>query len=141
MAHDELNGRSVAELLGLLSQQTQTLVRDEIRLAMLELQRKGKRAGIGAGLVGGSGVVALYGVAALAAAGILGLATVVDGWLAALIVAGALFALAAVLALTGKSEIRQAVPPVPEEAIESAKQDVEAVKEHVAHRHEHQAVR
>jgi uncharacterized membrane protein YqjE len=137
MAQENVNGRSISELLEQLSTQTQTLVRDEIRLAMLELQDKGKRAGIGAGLVGGSGLVALFGVGALIAAAILALATAVDAWLAALIVAAALLGLAGILALTGKKEIQQAIPPVPEQAIESTKHDVEAVKEHVAHRSEH----
>ena len=124
----ELNERSIGELVQRLSQQTSTLVRDEIRLAQLELQEKGKRAGIGAGLFGGSGVVALYGVGALIAALILLLATAMDAWLGALIVSIGLFAVAGVLALTGKKQVEQATPPLPQEAMDSAKRDVETVK-------------
>jgi len=126
--------RSIAELLKQLTEQTRTLVRDEIRLATLELKDKGKKAGVGAGLLGASGMVTLYGVGTLIAALVLVLATAMDAWLAALIVAVVLFAVAAVLALTGKREIEHAGPPVPEEAMASTKQDVASVKEHVAHR-------
>ena len=139
MAHED--DRSVAELLKQLSEQTQTLVRDEIQLALLELKDKGKKAGLGAGLFGASGMIALFGVATLIAALVLALATAVDAWLAALIVAVVLLGLAGLLALTGKREIQEAIPPVPKEALESAKEDVEAVKEHVAHRSDSDAHR
>jgi uncharacterized membrane protein YqjE len=126
---DQLSDRSLSELVQQLSNQTSTLVRDEIRLAQLELQEKGKRAGIGAGLFGGSGLVALYGLGALIAAVIMLIATALEPWLAALIVSVGLFALAGILALTGKKQVEEATPPAPEQAIESAKQDIEVVKE------------
>ena len=125
--------RTIAELVHDLSEQLSTLVRDEIRLAKAELSEKGKRAGIGAGLFGGAGLVSVYGVGALLFAAGLGLAKVVDAWLAALIVAVALFLIAGVLALVGRGQVRQAVPPVPEQAVQSVKTDVETVKER-AHR-------
>jgi uncharacterized membrane protein YebE (DUF533 family) len=121
--------RRVADLFKEFSEQTSTLIRKELELARAELSEKGKRAGIGAGLFGGSGLVALYGTGALIAALVMLLATAVAAWLAALIVAVALFVLAGVLALTGKKQVEQATPPVPERAIESAQQDVETVKE------------
>jgi uncharacterized membrane protein YqjE len=126
---DQLSDHSLSELVQQLSTQTSTLVRDEIRLAQLELQEKGKRAGIGAGLFGGSGLVALYGLGALIAAVIMLIATALEPWLAALIVSVGLFALAGILALTGKRQVEEATPPAPEQAIQSAKQDVEVVKE------------
>jgi uncharacterized membrane protein YqjE len=134
MSHPDLTDRPVSELIQRASQQTATLVRDEIRLAQLELQEKGKRLGIGAGMLGGAGLVAVFGVGALVAALILALATALDAWLAALLVAVGLLALAGMLALTGKGKLEQATPPVPEEAIESTKHDVETIKEHVHHR-------
>jgi uncharacterized membrane protein YqjE len=134
MSHPDLTDRPVSELIQRASQQTATLVRDEIRLAQLELQEKGKRLGMGAGMLGGAGLVAIFGVGALVAALILALATVLDAWLAALLVAVGLLALAGMLALTGKGKLEQATPPVPEEAIESTKHDVETIKEHVHHR-------
>jgi membrane protein len=120
--------QSVGELVQQLSQQTAALVRQEMRLATVELQQKGKKAGIGAGMFGGAGVVALYGVGALIAAAILGIATFLEPWIAAVIVGVVLLAVAGILALTGKKQVEQAGPPVPEEAVESAKRDVEEVR-------------
>jgi MFS family permease len=119
---------SVAELIQRATRQTQTLVRDEMRLAQLELTEKGKRAGLGAGLFGGAGGLAAYGFGALLAGLILLLATAVEGWLAAFIVSAVLFVVAGVLALAGKREIEQATPPRPEAAAASARQDVDEVK-------------
>jgi MFS family permease len=128
MRNEELQDQSTADLLKRLSEQTSALVRQEIRLAQLELQEKGKRAGIGAGLFGASGLVALYALGALIAGLILLLATAVEAWAAALIVAGVLAMLAGVLVLTGRKEVQEATPPAPEQTIESVKQDVDEVK-------------
>jgi len=106
-------------------------VRDEVKLATMELQEKGKRAGIGVGMFGGAGVVALFGAGAMTAAAILGLATAMSAWGAALIVGVILFALATILALVGKKQVVQAVPPAPEEAIAGLRTDIEVVKEKV----------
>ncbi len=129
MAREETTDQPIGELVQQLSNQTASLVRKEIRLAQLELQEKGKHAGLGAGMFGGGGLVALYGLGALIAAAILGLSTAVDGWLAALIVAVVLFAVAGVLALTGKKQVEQATPPAPEQAIDSVQTDIDEVKE------------
>ena len=120
--------RPVGELMRELSEQTSTLVRQELELAKLELSEKGKRAGIGAGMIGGAGLVGLYAVGALTACVVLALATAVTGWLAALIVAVVYGAVAGGLALRGKSQVQQAVPPVPEQASESVKEDVQWTK-------------
>jgi MFS family permease len=124
-AQDE---RPIGELVKQAVEQAQTLVRDEVRLAQLELQEKGKRFGLGAGMFGTAGVVALYGLGALIAAVVLLIATALEPWIAAAIVAGALFVVAGVLALVGKKEIEQATPAVPEEAKASVQRDVEEVK-------------
>jgi uncharacterized membrane protein YqjE len=123
------NDRSTAELLRQLSEQTGDLVRKEMELAKAELRVKGKAAGLGAGMFGGAGLVALYAVGALTACAILALAIVVDAWLAAMIVGVAYAAIAGILALTGKKKVEQATPPVPEQAIESTKEDVEWTKQ------------
>jgi hypothetical protein len=104
------------------------LVREELALAKAEVTQKGKRAGVGAGLLGGGGVVALYGVAALLAAVVLALAEVMPAWLAALIVAVVLFAAAGVLVLLGRKQVKQGTPPVPEETVRSVKADIDEVK-------------
>jgi hypothetical protein len=121
--------RSTSDLLRELSQQTGDLVRKEMELAKAELREKGKAAGIAGGMFGGAGVIALYGVGALTAAAILGLAIVLDAWLAALLVGVGYMAVAGILALTGKKKVEQATPPVPEQAIESSKEDVEWTKQ------------
>ena len=118
----------VADLVKQLSEQTSTLARKEIELAKAELTAKGKRAGIGAGMFGGAGLVGLYAFGALTAAIILALAEGLDGWLAALIVAVVYGAIAGVLALTGKTKVQQATPPVPEATVDSVKEDVEWAK-------------
>lgn len=125
--------RTTAQLLTQLSEQSSALVRQEVRLAQLELQEKGKRAGLGIGLLGGGGVIAVYGVGALIATIIMLLATALDAWLAALIVTVVLFAAAGVAALLGKSKVAAAGSPVPAHAVDSTRADVESVKE-AAHR-------
>ena len=111
-----------------LSLQTSTLVRQELELAKLELTEKGKQAGIGAGMFGAAGAVGLYAAGALTACLVLLLATAVTGWLAALIIAAVYGAVAGGLALMGKAKVKQAVPPVPEQATESVKEDVQWTK-------------
>jgi MFS family permease len=117
--------RPVGELLSELAEQTSTLVRQELALARAELVEKGRHAGIGAGLIGGGGALALFAFGALTAALILLLDLAMAGWLAALIVAVAYGAVAAVLALRGRREIEASTPVVPEQTVETLKEDVE----------------
>ena len=119
---------SIAELVKQLSEQSSRLARQEVELAKAEMAAKGKRAGIGAGMFGGAGVAGFYALGALIAAAILALATAVDPWLAALIVALVLGAIAGALALQGRSKVQQATPPVPEQATESVKEDLQWAK-------------
>ena len=129
MKTEELLDRPAGDLVQQVSRQTADLVRQEIRLAQVEMQEKGKRAGIGAGMFGGAGLVAMYGVGALIAAAILVLGTAIEPWLAALIAAGALLAVAGALALLGRKQVDRATPPKPERAMHSVQRDVEYVKE------------
>jgi MFS family permease len=124
----QLEDRPVAELLRTLSDQTTTLVRQEIELANAEMTAKGKQIGMGAGAFGAAGVVGLYAVGAVTACLILALSTVVAGWLAALIVGVVYAIVAGVLALVGKKKTQAGAPPVPERAISSTKEDVEWAK-------------
>jgi hypothetical protein len=126
-------GQSVGELVKQASEQLSELVRDEMRLAQAELAAKGKRAGIGGGMFGAAAVFGLTALGALAAAAIAALSLVLPVWAAALIVAGGLLAVAAVLALVGKKQLGRAMPPTPEQAIGSMKADVHEIKER-AHR-------
>jgi uncharacterized membrane protein YqjE len=120
---------SVPELMRQLSDQTATLVRQELELAKAELAVKGKRAGIGAGMFGAAGVFGLYALGALTATVILALSLAMKGWLAALIVTVVYGAIAGVLALAGKSNVSKGVPPVPEQTVETVKEDVEVAKQ------------
>ena len=125
---NELRDRSTAELLKRLSDETTTLVKQELELAKAELQEKGKRAGVGAGMFGGAGLFGVAAFAALTACVIAALDLAMALWLAALIVAVVYAAVAGVLALTGKQKVKEATPPVPEQARESVKEDVEWAK-------------
>lgn len=125
----DLQDQSVADLVRQLTELVPQLVRAELALAKAELTDKGKRAGLAAGLLGGGGALAFYGLGALIAAVALGLAEMLPGWLAALVVAVVLLLVAGLLALVARSQVRRAVPPVPEQAVQSARLDVEAVRE------------
>ncbi|HEX2299466.1 MAG TPA: phage holin family protein [Pseudonocardiaceae bacterium] len=122
---------SVAELVEKLSAQVSTLVRDELALATAEMKRKGALARVGVGLGSVGAVLALLGLGALVAAAVLGLATVMAGWLAALIVGVVLLVLAGGAGAAGIGQVRNATPPVPEQAAQSTKRDIEAVKESI----------
>lgn len=121
--------RSIAQLVQDMSEQVRRLVRDEMRLATEELKQKGKRAGVGAGLAGAAGLVAFFGGATLVACAVLALALVLPGWAAALIVGVALLLVAGIAALTGTKQIKSAVPPVPEEAVDGVQKDVDVVRQ------------
>jgi hypothetical protein len=126
---DGVEQRSVSELLQQLTEQTTRLAQKEIELAKAEMAVKGKRIGLGAGAFSGAGLLALLALGALTAAAILALATAVEAWLAALIVAVVYLAVAGLLALIGRSKIEEATPPVPEQTVESVKRDVELTKD------------
>lgn len=121
--------RSISDLLQQLTEQTTRLAQKEIELAKAEMAIKGKRLGIGAGAFSSAGLLALLALGALTAAAILGLASAVAGWLAALIVAVAYLAIAGVLGLLGKSKVQAATPPIPEQTAESVKEDLTQTKQ------------
>ena len=120
---------SLADLARQLSNQTTELVRHEVELAKAELRVKGKRAGAGAGMFGGAGALGLYALGALTAAIIAGIAEAVPVWASALIVAALYGAVAGILALRGKNKVQEATPPLPEETVQSVKEDVRYTKQ------------
>jgi MFS family permease len=123
------NDRSLADLARQLSNQTTELVRQEVELAKAELRVKGKRAGVGAGMFGGAGAFGVYAFGALTAAIIAGIAEALPVWASALIVAALYGAIAGILALRGKKKVQQATPPLPEETVQSVKEDVRYTKQ------------
>ena len=127
---EEHNGeRPVGELVKDATEQAQTLIRQEIELAKVELTEKGKKAGIGAGMFGGAGLFGLFAFAALTAAFIGAVDLAVPFWAAALIVAAVYGTIAGILALTGKNKVQEATPPVPEEAVDNVKEDLAWTKQ------------
>lgn len=124
---------STGQLVSQLSDEVSRLLRDELKLAQVEMTGKAKRAGTGLGMFGAAGVIALYGVGVLLAAAVLALALVMDAWLAALIVGVVLLVIAGVTALLGKKQVDQATPPLPTRAVAGVKEDVDAVRHPGAH--------
>lgn len=119
---------STSDLVSQAAAQISTLVRDELALAKLELAEKGKRAGLGGGLLGGAAVLALYGLGLLITLAVVLLDLIWPLWLAGLVVMVVLFVAAGVAALLGKKKLKAATPPVPSDTIASVEADVQAVK-------------
>jgi predicted lipid-binding transport protein (Tim44 family) len=128
-ANHDLREESLPDLLKRLSNETTTLVKQELDLAKAEMAEKGKTAGKGAGMFGGAGLLGLGAFGALTFFFIALLESALDHWwLAALIVAAVYGAIAAVLALQGKKKIQEAGPPVPEQTVDTLKEDAEWAK-------------
>jgi len=111
-----------------VAEHASTLAKLELELAGLELKRKAGAFGAGVGLGVGAAVVAFYGVGFLFATAAVALAIVVDPWLAVLLVTVGLFAIAGILGLLARAQIRHATPPLPEQAIREAKLTQEALR-------------
>jgi uncharacterized membrane protein YqjE len=148
--HDALQDQSIGELVKQLADETTTLVRQELDLARAEASRagqavvalarqelqlakaemteKGRKAVPGIGMVGAAGAVALLAGGALTAFLILALDGVMPNWLAALLVGIVYAAIAAGLYFSGKQRVQDAGPLVPEQTVETMKEDVEWAK-------------
>ncbi len=126
---EELRHESTGDLVRQLADETRTLVKQELELAKAEMSVKAKEAGLGAGMFGGAGYFGHLAMLGFMLTVIFALATAMQAWLAALIVTVVFAAIAGALALAGKKKIEQAGPPVPEQAVEAAKQTIQNVKE------------
>lgn len=122
---------SIGQLASHLSEQMTRLVRDELALAQTEAKQRAKRMGLGIGMFGAGGLLGFFGACCAVAAGVLGLANVLAGWLSALIIAAGLFVLAGLVVLPGKKNLQKGTPPVPSDAVDSVKADAAAVREAV----------
>jgi uncharacterized membrane protein YqjE len=125
---EELREQGIGDLVKELSSQVSTLVRQEVELAKAEVGEKGKKAGVGAGMFGGAGVAALLMLASLTAFLILVLQIVLPEWAAALIVTILWGLVAGVLALQGRQKMQEMGKPVPEQTIETVKEDIQWAK-------------
>ncbi|HET9213404.1 MAG TPA: phage holin family protein [Gaiellaceae bacterium] len=122
---EELREQSIGELLKRLADETATLVRKELELAKVEYAEKGKRAGLGAGLLSGAMVAALLALGAFTAFLVLALDGALPNWAAALIVAALYGIVATVLALRGRERLEEAGGPVPEQTKETIEEDLQ----------------
>ena len=129
-AYDDegLRDRPLGELFKRLSQDLALLVRQELDLARVELVEKSKTVGAGAGMLSGAAIAGLLALGSLTAFAILALSLAMAPWLAALIVTIVYGAAAGVLALTGKKKIEEATPLVPQQTLDTVKEDVKWAK-------------
>jgi hypothetical protein len=125
---NQLRERPIGDVARDLTSDLSLLLRQEIDLAKAEMSEKGRTAAPGLGMLGGAGVVALCAAGALTAFLVLVLAIFLPEWAAALITGAVLAAVAYVLAKQGKERVADAGAPVPEQTIETVKEDVEWAK-------------
>ncbi|MDZ5444443.1 phage holin family protein [Micromonospora sp. 4G57] len=123
-----------AELVQRATEQITRLVRDELTMARAEMTAKGKRAGVGAGLLGGGATLGLYAGGALVATVVLALASIMPDALAALIVTVILSIAAAIAAQRGKKQVSKAMPATPAETRDSVRADTETIRGAVSRR-------
>jgi Putative Actinobacterial Holin-X, holin superfamily III len=123
-----LREQSMSELFKQLSDDLSTLVRQELSLAQAEMTEKGKQVGLGAGMFGGAGVITLVALGTFSTFVIAALSKAIDVWLAALIVTVIYAVVAGALALSGKQRVAQATPAVPEQTVDTLKEDAQWAK-------------
>ncbi|MEC5170277.1 phage holin family protein [Glaciihabitans sp. GrIS 2.15] len=128
MNDDAPSRKSIFALVADLPRLVIGQVKNEIEQFKSELIGKIKHAGIGVGLFAGAGFVAFFLFAVLISAAILAFATIMPGWLAALIVAGILLVIVVILVSVGLRQVKKGVPPAPTETIKSVKKDVLVIK-------------
>jgi uncharacterized membrane protein YqjE len=123
-----MRDQGMGELFKQLSDDLSTLVRQELKLAQAEMTEKGKKAGVGIGMFGGAGIVGLLALGALTTCLIAALSTGMEVWIAALIVTVVYVAAAGGLAMRGRDRVSEATPPLPEQTIETVKEDAQWAK-------------
>jgi uncharacterized membrane protein YqjE len=126
---EAVRDRSTGQLVKDLSRDTSLLVRQEIALAKAEMAEKGEKAGVGLGMLAGAAVAALLMLGTLTAFLVLALDGVMPAWTAALVVTLLWGVVAGVLALLGRQALREMGSPMPEQTMESVKEDIEWLKE------------
>ena len=125
---NQLRDRPLGEVAKNLTSDISLLVRQEIELAKAEMGQKARTAAPGIGMFGGAGIVALCAAGALTAFAVLVFSIFLPEWAAALIVGAVLAALAVVLVRQGRERVADAGKPIPEQTIETVKEDVEWTK-------------
>ncbi len=121
--------KSLGELLKQLLHDVKHLIDQEIALVKAEMNEKIMLLATVAGLFAGAAILGLFAFGVLTAAIVLVVDLWLPAWLAALIVTGAYLAIAGVLVLIARSRLEKAGGPVPEQTVESLKEEVAWVKE------------
>jgi len=125
-AHDP-SGASVGELVGSITKDISTLMRQELDLAKAEVKHEAIKSGKAAGLYGAAGFAGYMVLLFASIAGWWGLANLMDqGW-AALIVTGVWAVIGAVTYSAGRRQARQ-IHPTPERTVETVKEIPDALK-------------
>ncbi|MCX5265800.1 phage holin family protein [Streptomyces sp. NBC_00199] len=120
----QVGDSSVGELLSAVTSDVQTLFRQEVELAKVEVRQEAAKAGKAAGMYGGAGFAGYLVVLFLSLAAVFGLANVMDAGWAALIVAAVWAVIAAVLYQRGRTHLRT-VAPKPEQTVETMKENAQ----------------
>lgn len=102
---------------------------DEIAFAKAEVKRKGVQVGVAAAFFAVAFVFLCFLIVGLIVAAIMGLATLMPAWLAALIVSAAFLLITLIGALVGLGKFKKALPLLPEETIRGLKHDLGVAKE------------
>jgi len=105
--------RSLGEIIGSVTQDITTLVRQELDLAKTELKQEVSKAGKGAGLLGGAGLAGYFVLLFVSLTGMFALDLALPLWASALIVTGVWAVVATILALVGKKAIKESNPQLP----------------------------
>jgi len=125
---EDFRNRPLAELMRDFIQDVNTLIHEEIELAKAELNQKIRQAGVGAGMFVGAGVAGIMALGALTASLIAVIALVLPVWAAALVIAALWTGVAGLLAISGRTRVRKATPPAPQQAIDTTKEDIRWAK-------------
>lgn len=133
---ETLKRHPVGELLGDLVDDATSLIGHELELAHAEVSAEISRARQGAAAFGVAAVFGLCALGALTAAAVIGLGLVMEMWLAALIVGGALIAIAAIAGAVGRARMARVAPPVPRRAMRNIKRDLDAAVDGVRTGHD-----
>lgn len=126
--HPASYDRSLGDLLKDLMADASVLIKQEIALARVEMTEKAKVYARASAMLGVAAVVALFALGALTACIILAIHVALAAWLAALIVGVAYLIIAGIFALVGMARLRRAGKPVPEQTIQTIKEDVSWAK-------------
>ena len=123
--------RSIGEIVDALVRDFGEIVRSELRLARAEITEKAQKAGKAAGLLGAAAVCGFLAAACLVTCFLAALALVMPVWLAALLMCVFLICIAAALYAGGRGRLRN-VSPVPEQTVETLKEDVRWTKRQIS---------